>query len=131
MKKKNVSQLVRFDNSLKEMRSNFLKRRKRMQQDSNLYANFFINDFHYRCELNKSRHNNTSSIVPKTLTILKVLHRFLPQALCPCSVIVSTGIHFIGIFFYKRVLYWIQSNFCCRISFIETSVHLSAQKISQ
>lgn len=71
MKKKNVNQLVRFDNSLKEIASNLLRPRKRMQQYIHLYIMSFIKNFHCRYELNKAEHNKTSAIASVLTTILK------------------------------------------------------------
>lgn len=69
MKKKNVNQLVCFDNSLKGITSNLLEFKEGMQQYSTLYTISFIKDFHYRSEHNKVERNNTSPIIPILRTI--------------------------------------------------------------
>ena len=69
-----MNQLVRFDNSLKEIVSNSLKPQRRMQQDSSLHALFLINDFHSKLQLNKAEHNKKPPIASNLLTILKELN---------------------------------------------------------
>jgi len=70
-KEKSVNHLVCLDNSLKEIASDPLRSRKRMQQYSPFYTSSSINNFHCRYELNKAGHNKTSSIAP-ILTIIFV-----------------------------------------------------------
>jgi len=65
-----MSQLVHFDNSLREKAPNFLELKEIMQQEGNLYAIFLIKDFHCRCKLNKVESNKIPSIVPNLKTIL-------------------------------------------------------------
>ena len=68
-----MNQLGCFDNSLKEITPDLLKCRKGIQQGSVLYTSSFINNFYCRHKLNKSEHNNTSPIAPKTSPIVRVL----------------------------------------------------------